>query len=144
MADEEKQNLLPSRDRKPVNGDEASSGSGWSPAEGYGAASEEEVTSSRGRLAQFFYDNREKIPGYGVLQILRKGRLYSMYVLLALLVVYLFNQLDRYTLPVVTTSVGPDLHYGDKTCQVNPHVTGNMLNESGYPANFTQHCASIK
>ena len=127
MADEEKKSLLPTREEAPINRPGASKS-----AESYGgvASSRDEAgekTYTRSRCMQALYDNREKIPGYGVLRMVTQGRLYSLYVLLALLVVYLLNQLDRYTLPVVTTSVGPDLRYGDKTCQVNPHVNKTAL-----------------
>jgi len=42
------------------------------------------------------------------------------------------NQLDRYTLPIVTTSAGYDLHYGDKLCMRNktlPDELGRAMEE---------------
>lgn len=136
MADEEKKSLLPSREETPINRPGGSKGYG-----GVASSTDEagEKTYTRSRFMQALYDNREKIPGYGVLKMVTQGRLYSLYVLLALLAVYLLNQLDRYTLPVVTTSVGPDLRYGDKTCQANPHVNKTMLMDSGFS---TKNCTA--
>ena len=141
MADEEKQGLLSAGPEKPINSPDAA-GSYGGVAGTRGDEDGEGVTYTRSRLAQIVYDHREKIPGYGVLRMLKQGSVYSLYVLMALLMVYLLNQLDRYTLPIVTTSMGPDLRYGDKTCQINPHVNSTMLVESGYYKNFTKNCAS--
>lgn len=132
MADEEKQSLLSGEQKKPIN--EGSYGS----VTGETKESEDGVgeTYYRNSLGNFFYKNREKIPGYGMLRMLRQSGIYPLYVLLAMLVVYLLNQLDRYTLPIVTTSVGADLRYGDKTCQDNPHVNSTAFKD----ANFTGDC----
>lgn len=129
MADEEKQTLLSGKE--PIN--EVSYG---------GVAQDRETEEEYNSVVQFFHKHKEKIPGHGMLQLVKRGGVYPLYVLLALLVVYLLNQLDRYTLPIVTTSVGPDLRYGDKTCQVNPHVSSTMLEDAGYFTNFTKKCTS--
>ena len=80
--------------------------------------------------------NREKVPGYGMLRLARRSGLYSLFVLAVLLVAYLLNQLDRYTLPVVTSSMGPDIGYGDKTCQVNPHVNSSLRHQANFNASL--------
>lgn len=90
----------------------------------------------------FFHKYSHLIPGYATLQLLRKARPYALYVLFAMLIAYLLNQLDRYTLPITATSVGIDLRYGDKSCMVNPSVTSQMLNESRLHDNFTATCTS--
>lgn len=121
MADEEKQTLLPSEER--VN--EGSYG-------GVKPGSEETPQIHFSGAKGFLLRHKDKIPGYGMLQLVKRGGVYPLYVLLALLAVYLFNQLDRYTLPIVTTSVGRDLRYGDKTCQTNPHVNSSLLDEANF------------
>lgn len=126
---EEKQTLLPSEQK--IN--EGNYG-GVEPEAGEASGN----ISSAGGAKRFLHRHKEKIPGYGMLQLVKRGGVYPLYVLLALLVVYLFNQLDRYTLPIVTTSVGRDLRYGDKTCQTNPHINSSILDE----ANFTEDCSS--
>ena len=89
-----------------------------------------------GAMAGFWARNKEKVPGYGMLKMVRQSGLYSLYVLAALLSVYLFNQLDRYTLPIVTTSMGPDIGYGDKTCQVNPHVNSSLRHHYNFSSSL--------
>ena len=87
-------------------------------------------------LVSFVTRNKEKIPGYGMWTMVRRSGVYPLYVLLALLVVYLFNQLDRYTLPIVTTSMGPDLRYGDKTCQVNPDANSTIRRDTNFSSSL--------
>lgn len=87
-------------------------------------------------MGSFVSRNKEKIPGYGMWKLVSQGGVYPLYVLLALLVVYLFNQLDRYTLPIVTTSIGPDLRYGDKTCQENPHVNTSVRDHANFSSSL--------
>ena len=82
---------------------------------------------SRNKVIAFLYAHRETIPGYGMLRLARNAGPYALYVLIALLIAYFFNQLDRYTLPIVTTTVGADLHYGDKSCRVHPGVNTDIL-----------------
>lgn len=88
-------------------------------------------------LVSFVRRNKSKVPGYGMWRLLRHGGLYPLVVLTVLLAVYLLNQLDRYTLPIVTTSMGPDLRYGDKTCQSNPHFNDSYPHYNGSCADFT-------
>lgn len=131
MADEEKQPLISGEEKKPIN--EGTYGSATGETEARDGVRE---TYYRNSVGHFFYKNREKIPGYGMLRMLRQSGIYALYVLLAMLVVYLLNQLDRYTLPIVTTTVGADLRYGDKTCQDNPHINSSVRN------NFTEDCTT--
>lgn len=90
---------------------------------------------------RYVYEHRRLVPGYGTVQLFKKSRPYAIYVLFMLLLVYLTNQLDRYTLPIVTTTVGADLRYGDRSCQAAPGAT-EALREAGLPANFTHMCRS--
>ncbi len=82
------------------------------------------------KIQQFLYEHRKSIPGYGTAQLIRKAEPYALYVLFALLVAYLLNQLDRYTLPVVTSTVGAELEYGDKACRANPDLKSYWLDAS--------------
>lgn len=91
---------------------------------------------------RYIYEHRKLIPGYGTVQLLKKSRPYAIYVLFVLLLVYLTNQLDRYTLPIVTTTVGADLGYGDMSCQPEPNVTKAVLREANLPTNFTDVCGN--
>lgn len=131
MADEEeKRSLLPAEEPK-IN------------EENYGGVVAEEQdndiltaggqeTRRHNAAVVFVLRHKEKIPGYEMSRMVRQSGVYSLYVLGALLVVYLFNQLDRYTLPIVTTSMGPDLRYGDKTCQPNPHANSSVLHDANF------------
>eukprot|EP00118_Oscarella_pearsei_P019960 m.214851 g.214851 ORF g.214851 m.214851 type:complete len:553 (+) comp39821_c0_seq1:96-1754(+) len=56
---------------------------------------------------------------FAAFKLFRQARVLSIYVLLILLVVYLLNQLDRYTLPIVAKPVAQDLKYGDQKCMGN-------------------------
>ena len=85
----------------------------------------------------FIYRHRDKIPGYGVYRMVRGVKPYALYVLLMMLLVYLLNQLDRYTLPIVTTSVGYDLRYGDQVCMANRHLNSTLAHEAG---NISELC----
>jgi len=58
----------------------------------------------------YLYDHRARIPGYGLVKM-----------------VMVLNQLDRYTLPIVTTSAGYDLHYGDKSCMKNKTLSDELV-----------------
>lgn len=93
----------------------------------YQQVEEPDSTSSRphGKVMGYLYDHRATIPGYGMIQMIRGVSIYSLYVLLALLLAYLLNQLDRYTLPIVTTSAGYDLQYGDRSCMKNRNLSMN-------------------
>ncbi len=82
------------------------------------------------KALNYIYVHRAHIPGYGTWRLLKNAKPYALYVLFALLVAYLLNQLDRYTLPVVTSTVGADLHYGDKSCGANPDIDSSWLNAS--------------
>ena len=94
---------------------------------------------SKNKCLQWLYDHRKKIPGYGMYQLWKQSGIYSLYVLLALLVAYLLNQLDRYTLPIVTQVVGADLQYGEHDCQDNPARNLTAYNEFG--VNF--NCSTL-
>ena len=75
------------------------------------------------------------VPGYGLLLLVKKTKPYGLYVLFMMLMAYLFNQLDRYTLSIVTTLSGPDVGYGDYSCMAIPQYAGT--------ANISKHCTNI-
>ena len=75
----------------------------------------------------YLHDHRASIPGYGLVNMVMGSSVYALYVLFALLVAYLLNQLDRYTLPIVTTSAGYDLHYGDLACMKNKSLPEELV-----------------
>lgn len=94
----------------------------------------------RNRLVVFLSTHRSSIPGYGMLKMLKGSSLYSLYVLFILLMVYLTNQLDRYTLPIVTTSAGYDLQYGDRYCFKNRQLPSKVFKEYDIYENITDIC----
>jgi hypothetical protein len=67
----------------------------------------------------WLYEHRSYIPGHGMYSLIRKGKVYSLYVLMILLLAYLLNQLDRYTLSSTAKYIGQDLHFGDIDCMPN-------------------------
>ena len=75
------------------------------------------------RFLRYIYLHRKSIPGYGVVYMVRNVKIYALYVLLMMLIAYLLNQLDRYTLPIVTKSAGYDLRYGDLVCMKTHNKT---------------------
>ena len=85
------------------------------------------ISRPRGKMMGWLYDHRTSIPGYGMLKMIRGVRIYALYVLLAMLLAYLLNQLDRYTLPIVTTSAGYDLQYGDRSCMKNRKISEDVF-----------------
>ena len=132
--EEEKKKLLGSADIQESSRDHDSYGStnplDEDAAAGGGGKAEDSFHSDNAAV-MYMYTHRARIPGYGVLQIVKKGSVYSLYVLFVLLMVYLFNQLDRYTLGIVTSSIGPELRYGDHSCLPMLNVNNSFLNESG-------------
>jgi len=107
----------------------------------HGAKGEGGVVITTTHWYTFIYLHRAKIPGYGTVHLLLKAKPYALYVLLAMLIAYLLNQLDRYTLPIVTAHAGAELKYGDKDCQADNGVTEAMWNISGLFRNATDLCA---
>lgn len=96
-----------------------------------------------GNRFRFLYHNREKIPGYGVYMMVRQVRLYALYVLLMMLIAYLLNQLDRYTLPIVTKSAGYDLGYGDIVCMETHNETLlDLFKEYNVSKDVTDLCSN--
>lgn len=95
---------------------------------------------SRNPVVEFVMTHRTSIPGYGMLKMLKGSSLYSLYVLFILLMVYLTNQLDRYTLPIVTPSAGYDLHYGDIYCFKSRQVSSKLFKEYNITKNITDIC----
>ena len=93
------------------------------------------------RCIQWLYEHRKRIPGYGLYRLLRNSGVYSLYVLFAMLIAYLLNQLDRYTLPIVTEHVGADLRYGEFDCQINPNQNMTVYNMLGL--NLTDDCHDL-
>lgn len=85
--------------------------------------------------------HRTSIPGYGMIKMLKASSLYSLYVLFILLMVYLTNQLDRYTLPIVTSSAGYDLKYGDQYCFKNKHIPSEVFKEYNITKDITDICS---
>ena len=74
--------------------------------------------SSRPSLVKI-YRNRQSIPGYGIWVLVRQSSPYALYVLFIMLLVYLLNQLDRYTLSITARFVGFDVGFGDLHCLPN-------------------------
>ena len=87
-----------------------------------------------GKVMGYLYDHRASIPGYGMIKMIQGVSIYALYVLFAMLLAYLLNQLDRYTLPIVTTSAGYDLQYGDKSCMKNRKLSEDVFADN----NLTQ------
>lgn len=52
----------------------------------------------------------------GYVQVFRKAKPYSLYVLFIILIAYLINQFDRYALPIVSKDMAQEIHFGDKSC----------------------------
>ena len=110
----------------------------------------DESTSPSGKqsppnpILNFFSTHRTSIPGYGMLKMIKGSSLYSLYVLFILLMVYLTNQLDRYTLPIVTSSSGYDLQYGDVYCIKNKQIPAKLFKEYDIPKNITDICGNKK
>lgn len=77
-----------------------------------------------------------------MLKMLKASSVYSLYVLFILLMVYLTNQLDRYTLPIVTSSAGYDLRYGDIYCFKNRQYPNKLFEEFGIGKNITDICGA--
>ena len=50
------------------------------------------------------------------LEVFKKARPYSLFVLAVLLLVYMLNQLDRYALSITSVETAQELKYGDKAC----------------------------
>lgn len=88
----------------------------------------------------WLYDHRKKIPGYGLLRLVKGASIYSLYVLFVLLMAYLLNQLDRYTLPIVTSDSGYDLQYGDRECMKNRQLSQEIFDEFNITSNVTDIC----
>ena len=61
------------------------------------------------------------------LQVFAKAKPYSLYALLILLITYMFNQLDRYTLSITSVEIAQSLKYGDKACM----KLSNQTKEAG-------------
>lgn len=137
MENDEKKELL-------VNDEHAESTS-TSPSS-YGTATTKDQAispspeSGQAVKRSFLYKHKEKIPGYGVYRMIRGVKPYAHWVLLMMLLVYLINQLDRYTLPIVVTEVGYDLKYGDKICMVNRELNSTEMDEAKR-LNLTRLCS---
>lgn len=88
------------------------------PAAPYGSTQQptSEGNMPSNHFLRYIYVHRKSIPGYGVVYMARNVKLYALFVLLMMLIAYLLNQLDRYTLPIVTKSAGYDLRYGELVC----------------------------
>ena len=82
------------------------------------------------------------IPGYGTYRLVKKAPLYSLYVLGLLLITYLLNQLNRYTLPITTISVAQDLHYGDKACMLSSSNLSSCSISDDLKDTLTDSCSA--
>ena len=56
-------------------------------------------------------------------QVFRQAKPYSLYVLMLFLVIYMFNQLDRYTLSITNLEIAQSLKFGDRACMKLPNAT---------------------
>lgn len=101
-----------------------------------------EEAPNRNSVLVFLSTHRTSIPGYGMLKMLKASSLYSLYVLFILLMVYLTNQLDRYTLPIVTSSAGYDLKYGDQYCFKNTRISSEVFKKYNITKDITDICSS--
>ncbi|XP_064395524.1 MFS-type efflux pump MSMEG_3705-like isoform X2 [Halichondria panicea] len=125
MEDDEKKELL-------VNDEVAdlSSPPSYGTSEGASRPAEDTINSEPTVIkGGFIFRHRHVIPGYGVYRMIRGVKPYAHWVLLMMLLVYLINQLDRYTLPIVVTEIGYDLEYGDEMCMVNKELNHTVLDE---------------
>lgn len=96
----------------------------------------------RNAVLGYIYDHRSSIPGSGMLMLLKGSSVYALYVLLILLMAYLLNQLDRYTLPIVTPFAGYDLKYGDLACMKNRQVDQSVFDSLNITSNLTDICTN--
>lgn len=62
------------------------------------------------------------------IEVFRQAKAYSLYVLFAMLVVYMLNQLDRYALSITSVEIAQSLKYGDKSCLPLPGFSKNISN----------------
>ena len=110
------------------------------PAAPYGSTQQQQLEDHppSNSFFHYIYVHRKSIPGYGLVHMVRHVKIYALYVLLMMLIAYLLNQLDRYTLPIVTKSAGYDLHYGDLVCMVTHNKTVlHAIDEYDILANIT-------
>lgn len=130
MEVEEKEQLLSGED----NSDD-SDASPQPPT--YDSVLKEPPPPPRNKVVTYFHTHRENIPGYGVIQMIKGVRVYALYVLFMMLMAYLLNQLDRYTLPIVTKEAGYDLKYGDLACMANKTLIDDF--DIPIPENVTEN-----
>lgn len=64
---------------------------------------------------------------FSSLKLARGANAYSLYVLALLLLAYLLNQLDRYTLAIVTKPAAQEIHYGEQGCMKNESIPVNVI-----------------
>ena len=137
--EEDQKKLLSETERQDSSDSVSSYGSAErEPEEDQHEVAAEENRFAGNKITAFLYKHREKIPGYWTLQLILRP--YPSYVLVMMLIAYLLNQLDRYTLPVVTTHVGAELHYGDKSCRANPNISAGVWNNTDLFPNATDQC----
>ncbi|ELU06601.1 hypothetical protein CAPTEDRAFT_220111 [Capitella teleta] len=70
----------------------------------------------------------------------RRQLCYSIYVLLLLVIAYLLNQLDRYTLGIVTKPMSRDLEYGDQACFRNSSLPSTVFKSAVCNATTENTC----
>ena len=109
--------------------------------EKYDQVNEQDGKRPQNKIMGFLYDHRKTIPGYQMISMIRNVGVYSLYVLFVLLLAYLLNQLDRYTLPIVTSSAGYDLHYGDLVCMKTKSLS-DVFEENNITSSITDICTN--
>lgn len=62
--------------------------------------------------------------------LLGSARPYALYTLFILMIVYLFNQLDRFVLGIAGRSMAQDLQFGTMSCYLNNEYEDNSTNTS--------------
>lgn len=63
----------------------------------------------------------------------KPNKTYAVYVLILLTLIYMVNQLDKFSLSVVAKPIAQELHYGNQECIVDKDVKaryiGNLTND---------------
>lgn len=134
-SDEEKRNLIDGKESPPPYSSEVTE-----PHD----PEEKDAYVPQNTVLVWFYDHRASIPGYGMVKLVRAASMYSLYVLGVLLMASLINQLDRYTLPIVTSTVGYDLKYGDLVCMKSRQTPSEVFHEYNISSDVIGICTKEK
>lgn len=76
-------------------------------------------------------------------QVFRKAKPYSLYILILLYITYMINQLDRYALSITSVETAQELKYGDKSCLKLANTT-KAVGEECTKANQTTYLIQFK